>query len=41
MADSDGVVADQNFLDHEPHDSLALEDIKRVGGSCAVVRGTP
>ena len=30
MADSDGVVADQDLLDHEPYDSLALKDIERV-----------
>src|ERR1039457_5670930 len=33
VADNDGVVADQNFLDDEAHDSLALEDVKRVGGA--------
>src|SRR5450755_666071 len=30
MADSDGVVTDQNLLDHEPHNSLPLNDIERV-----------
>jgi hypothetical protein len=33
VADNDGVVADQNFLDDEAYDSLALEDVKRVGGA--------
>ena len=33
VADSDGVVADQDVLDDETHDSLALDDIKRVGGT--------
>jgi RNA-directed DNA polymerase len=30
MADSDGVVTDQNLLHHEPHNSLPLNDIERV-----------
>ena len=33
MADDDGVVADQDFLDHEPYDSLTLNDIECVGGA--------
>lgn len=33
MADNDGVVADQNLLDDEAHDSLALDDVKRIGGA--------
>jgi hypothetical protein len=33
MADSDGVLADQDLLDHEPYDSLALKDIERVCSS--------
>ena len=30
MADSDGVVTDQNLLDHEPHNSLPLMTSERV-----------
>ena len=33
MADDDGVVSYQDFFDDETHDSLALHDIKRVGGA--------
>jgi hypothetical protein len=33
MADSDGVVTDQNLLHHEPHNSLPLNDIERVGSA--------
>src|ERR1019366_560542 len=33
VADNDGVVADQNLLDDEAYDSLALEDVKRIGGA--------
>ena len=33
VSDDDGVVADQNFLDDQAHDSLALKDIKRIGGA--------
>ena len=33
MADSDGVVTDQNLLDHEPHNSLPLNDIERIGSA--------
>ena len=32
MPDDDGVVADKDVLDDEAHDSLALNDVKRVGG---------
>ena len=40
MPDDDRVVADEDVLDDQPHDSLALIDVKRVGGSCAGDRGT-
>jgi len=33
MPDDDRVVADENVLDDEPDDSLALNDVKRVGGT--------
>ena len=33
MPDDDGVVADEDVLDDEAHDSLALIDVKRVGGA--------
>ena len=33
MPDDDGVVADEDVLDDEAHDSLALDDVKRVGGA--------
>ena len=33
MSDDDGVLADQHVLDDKAHDSLALLDIKRVGGA--------
>ena len=33
MANGDGVVPHQNFFNHEPHDSLALDDIKRFSGA--------
>jgi hypothetical protein len=33
MPDDYGVVADEDVLDDEAHDSLALNDIKRVGGA--------
>jgi hypothetical protein len=33
MPDDDRVVADEDVLDDQPHDSLALIDVKRVGGS--------
>jgi hypothetical protein len=31
MPNGDGVVADQDLLDHETDDSLSVSDIKRVG----------
>jgi hypothetical protein len=37
MADSDGVVTDQNLLDHEPHNSLPLNDIERVRSAAQTV----
>ena len=40
MPDDDRVVADEDVFDDEAHDSLALDHIKRVGGSCADGRGT-
>jgi hypothetical protein len=33
MSDDDRVVANEDVLDYEAHDSLALNDIKRVGGA--------
>ena len=33
MPDDDSIVADEDVLDDEAHDSLALNDIKRVGGA--------
>ena len=33
MPDDDRVVADEDFLDDEAHDSLPLDDVKRVGGA--------
>ena len=33
MPDNDRVVANEDVLDDEAHDSLALHDIKRVGGT--------
>ena len=33
MPDDDRVVADEDVLDDETHDSLALDDVKRVGGA--------
>jgi len=33
MPDDDGVVADEDVLDDEAHDSLALNDVKGVGGA--------
>jgi hypothetical protein len=33
MPDDDSVVADEDILDDEAHDSLPLNDIKRVGGA--------
>ncbi len=30
MANGDGVVSHQNVFDHEPYDSLALSDTKRL-----------
>ncbi|MGH7084109.1 MAG: hypothetical protein ACREFS_15290 [Acetobacteraceae bacterium] len=32
MPDDDGVVADQDFLDHETHDPLALLDVEPICG---------
>ena len=32
MPDDDRVIANQNILDDQAHDSLALQDIERVGG---------
>ena len=31
MTDGDGVVSDQDVLHHEPYDSLAFADTKRLG----------
>ena len=33
MANHDTVVADENVLDDEAHDALALDDVKRVRGT--------
>ena len=33
MPDDDRVVANEDVLDDEAHDSLALNDVKRVGGA--------
>ena len=33
MPDDDSVVADEDVLDDQAHDSLAFNDIKRVGGA--------
>ena len=33
MPDDDRVVANEDVLDDETHDSLALDDLKRVGGA--------
>jgi hypothetical protein len=33
MANHDAVVADENVLDDEAHDALALDDVKRVGSA--------
>ena len=33
MPDDDGFVADEDLLDDESHDSLPLDDVKRVGGA--------
>jgi hypothetical protein len=33
MPDDDRVVANEDVLDDETHDSLALNDFKRVGGA--------
>jgi hypothetical protein len=33
MSDDDRVVANEDVLDDEAHDALALNDIKRVGGA--------
>jgi hypothetical protein len=33
MSNDDAVVAYENFLDDEPYDSLALDDIERGGGA--------
>ena len=33
MANYDAVVADENVLDDEAHDALALDDVKRVRGT--------
>jgi RNA-directed DNA polymerase len=41
VTNGDGVVAYQDVFDHEPHDSLALRDIKASQQHCASVRGTP
>jgi len=32
MANGDGIVSDQDFFDHQPHDPLALGDIERLSG---------
>ena len=33
MPDDDRVIADEDVLDDQAHDSLALDDVKRVGGA--------
>jgi hypothetical protein len=33
MPDDDSVVADEDVLDDEAHDALALNDVKGVGGA--------
>ena len=33
MPDDDSVITDEDVLDDEAHDALALNDIKRVGGA--------
>ncbi len=33
MPDDNGVIPDENVLDDEAHDSLALNDVKGVGGA--------
>ena len=33
MPDDDRVVADEDVLDDEAHDSLPLNDVKRIGGA--------
>ena len=33
VPDDDRVVADEDVLDDEAYDSLALDDLKRVGGA--------
>jgi hypothetical protein len=33
MADDDTVIANENVLDDETHNSLTLDDVERVGGT--------
>jgi len=33
VSNDDAVIADENFLDDEPDDLLALDDIERGGGA--------
>ena len=33
MSNDEGVIADQDVFDDEPHDSLPFHDIERVGGA--------
>ena len=33
VADEDAVIADQDFLNHQTHDSLPFDDIKSIGGT--------
>ena len=33
MADDDSVIANENVFDDEAHDSLALNDVERVGSA--------
>jgi hypothetical protein len=33
MSNDDGVIAHENFLDHQAHDTLAFGNIKRIGSA--------
>jgi hypothetical protein len=33
----DAVVADQDFLDNQPYDSLSFENIERIGGATQAI----
>lgn len=41
IPDDHGGVADENVLDDEAHDSLALIDVKRVGGAAQMAEECP